>query len=199
MHTTQLGLYPEFKKGFIKPIKEARWKSAKQDDVDVGQQQEEKLRIMMKPYFMQRDKSINPYFDTIQKFDKVVFSPLTEYQQRTYRRVLESQEFKWLSKTKDEIKIIRDEIRGDEEAFHRMVLRYQQSALWNRLHGGEDCQPCKQCRKGVPYCLMLSCLNQLIKVSNHLDMVKVQLNSSEEMKDAERTFCTTAFGDDAVR
>ncbi|KDO33556.1 hypothetical protein SPRG_01594 [Saprolegnia parasitica CBS 223.65] len=144
---------------------------------------EKQLRDCLVPYYLRRDKSIHPDFTRIQKFDKIVFCELTPLQRAVYDRVIASPDFQVL-------------IRGDDlcdcgrKKTRRRCCYVSGGVLWQKHHPDDEaCQAC-------PACIQFPCIAQLLKLSNHLDLLRVNPRDPDDVQAATKAFATVAFGKD---
>ncbi|OQS00158.1 DNA repair and recombination protein RAD26 [Thraustotheca clavata] len=183
IHEGSLGTLSEFRSYYAHDIKFARKKSAAPEAIDRARAKEKQLRTRLIPFYLRREKSIHPTFLTIQKFDKIVFCELTPLQLRAYRRVLESKDYQVL-------------IRGDEmcdcgrEIKRRRCCHNTGGVLWVKHH--QEDEPCRGC----PSCIQFPCIAQLLKLSNHLDLLRINRSDPQDVQEATKAFAEIAFGND---
>ncbi|RHY27496.1 hypothetical protein DYB32_007269, partial [Aphanomyces invadans] len=96
IHPNCLGSLHDFRAFYIDDIKFARKKSAAPQAIARSEAKERQLRALLQPYYLHRDKSVNPQFTRIKKFDQVVLCPLTKLQRSVYVRVTMLPEFQAL-------------------------------------------------------------------------------------------------------
>ncbi|CAK4590536.1 unnamed protein product [Aphanomyces euteiches] len=129
-----LGTLVEFRGFYIDDIKLARKKSAAPQAIARSEAKERHLRQLLEPYYLRRDKAVNPQFQQIHKHDQVVLCPLTSLQRAVYERVTSLPEYEALM---------------DPE---------------------------------------------LLKIANHLDLIRVNPSDSKEQQEATKAFAKVAFG-----
>ncbi|KAL7684133.1 putative P-loop containing nucleoside triphosphate hydrolase [Plasmopara halstedii] len=88
-----IGTWAEFSLYYGQDIKYGRKKSAAPEAVKRSRQKEIELRRKLSPYYLRREKGINPTFQVVKKCDQVVFCDLTQMQMAAYQRVLAMPEF----------------------------------------------------------------------------------------------------------
>ena len=115
-----------------------------------------------------------------------MFCPLTPLQKEAYERVLASPDF-------------QNFLQGGRECpdHKKMVMNCCESELypldgsfiWDYFHPKG-----KKCGGRCPSCTMLPCIAQLLKLSNHLEMVKVKPGLSEKASKYAIPFAQLALG-----
>ncbi|EQC27338.1 hypothetical protein SDRG_14862 [Saprolegnia diclina VS20] len=183
IHEGSLGSVSEFRSYYADDIKFARKKSAAPEAVERARAKEKQLRDCLVPYYLRRDKSIHPDFTRIQKFDKIVFCELTPLQRAVYDRVIASPDFKVLITGDDPCDCGRNKTR-------RRCCYVSGGVLWQKHHPDDEaCQAC-------PACIQFPCIAQLLKLSNHLDLLRVNARDPDDVQAATKAFATVAFGTD---
>lgn len=187
-----LGSWQEFRSYYGDDIKYGRKKSAAPEAIERSRKKERKLRQVLVPYYLRREKDKNPRFEDIKKRDQVVFCELTPYQKAAYERILAMPEFELLRRGDETCDC------GRESRRKRKLCCYQTPAslgdthglLWDRFHpGGEACNSC-------PNCMGLVCVAQLLKLSNHMELLKVNPHDPPELQEYGAAFAAQAFGED---
>ncbi|TDH72648.1 hypothetical protein CCR75_008278 [Bremia lactucae] len=172
------GSWAEFSLYYGQDIKYGRKKSAAPEAVERSRQKEKELRQKLIPYYLRREKAINPTFQTVKKNDQVVFCDLTPLQLAAYQRVMAMPEFQLLQRGEEKCDCGRDTDLGNGRGL-----------LYERFHEQE---PCKNC----PNCMGLPCVAMLLKISNHLELLKVNPYDSSELQNYQREFARIAFDSD---
>ncbi|KAF0720057.1 Aste57867_589 [Aphanomyces stellatus] len=164
-----LGSLVEFRAFYIDDIKFARKKSAAPDAIARSESKERKLRHLLGPYYLHREKTVNPQFTKILKHDKVVLCELTKLQRAVYERVTSLPEYQALMDPD-----VKEADRG---------------VLWHHVH--PDGEKCGQCPL---ICLQFLAISQLLKIANHLDLIRVNPSDSKEQQAATKAFAEVALG-----
>ncbi|CAK4675014.1 unnamed protein product [Aphanomyces euteiches] len=147
-----LGTLVEFRAFYIDDIKLARKKSAAPQAIARSEAKERHLRQLLEPYYLRRDKAVNPQFQQIHKHDQVVLCPLTSLQRAVYERVTSLPEYEAL-------------MDPETKEVDPGVLRHHFLAM-----------------------------TQLLKIANHLDLIRVNPSDSKEQQEATKAFAKVAFG-----
>ncbi|KAF1329435.1 DNA repair and recombination protein rad26, partial [Globisporangium splendens] len=187
-----LGTWSEFRSYYGDDIKYGRKKSAVPKAVERSRRKEKQLRQVLTPYYLRREKEINPSFQEIKKCDQVVFCDLTPYQLAAYKRILAMPEFELLRRGEEECDCGRDSKRKRKECCYQTPSSIEDSRplIWERFHrNGEACSSC-------PNCMGLVCVAQLLKLSNHMELLKVNPHDPPDMQEYGAEFAAEAFGDD---
>lgn len=187
-----LGSWREFRSYFGDDIKYGRKKSAVAEAVERSRRKEKQLRQVLSPYYLRREKEINPRFQEIKKCDQVVFCDLTPYQLAAYKRILAMPEYELLRRGEDVCDCGRDSKRKRKECCYQSPSSVSDSRplIWERFHrDGEACSSC-------PNCVGLVCVAQLLKLSNHMELLKVNPRDSPKMQEYGADFAAAAFGGD---
>ncbi|OWZ23704.1 DNA repair and recombination protein [Phytophthora megakarya] len=186
-----IGSWGEFSLYYGQDIKYGRKKSAAPEAVQRSHQKEKELREKLRPYYFRREKEINRTFQEVKKNDQVVFCDLTPLQMAAYQRVLAMPEFQLLQRGEERCDCGRDSKEKRKKCCYRAPsdLSEDPGLLYERFH--ED-GPCKNC----PNCMGLPCVAMLLKLSNHLELLKVNPHDAPELQHYQREFARTAFGSD---
>ncbi|KAF4031662.1 Helicase conserved C-terminal domain [Phytophthora infestans] len=186
-----IGSWAEFSMYYGQDIKYGRKKSAAPEAVKRSQQKEKELRQKLHPYYLRREKEINPTFQEVKKNDQVVFCDLTPLQMAAYQRVLAMPEFQLLQRGEERCDCGRDSGEKRKKCCYKTPsdIGDAPGLLYERFH--ED-GPCKNC----PNCMGLPCVAMLLKLSNHLELLKVNPHDGQELQHYQREFASTAFGSD---
>ena len=91
-----LGDIRAFRDEISNPITYARAKDAKQKVLDLAEKQEQVLRNIIKPAFLERKKEVVLKDDLMEKKEEVVFCELTEIQKKIYRHILSLPDYQQL-------------------------------------------------------------------------------------------------------
>ncbi|TMW67461.1 hypothetical protein Poli38472_011081 [Pythium oligandrum] len=189
-----LGSWQQFRSYYGDDIKYGRKKSAAPEAVERSRKKEKKLRQVLVPYYLRREKEINPSFQEVKKRDQVVFCDLTPYQLAAYERILEMPEFELLRRGEELCDCGRDSARKRKECCYQTPASMgtnQRALLWERFHSnGEACNSC-------PNCMGLVCMAQLLKLSNHMELLKVNPHDPPELQEYQAQFAATALGEDS--
>ncbi|ETL97735.1 hypothetical protein L917_05034 [Phytophthora nicotianae] len=186
-----IGSWAEFSMYYGQDIKYGRKKSAAPEAVKRSQQKEKELRKKLRPYYLRREKEINPTFQEVKKNDQVVFCDLTPLQMATYQRVLAMPEFQLLQRGEERCDCGRDSGEKRKKCCYKTPpdIGDGPGLLYERFH---EHGPCKNC----PNCMGLPCVAMLLKLSNHLELLKVNPHDTPELQHYQREFARTAFGSD---
>ncbi|KAI9983827.1 hypothetical protein PInf_007902 [Phytophthora infestans] len=186
-----IGSWAEFSMYYGQDIKYGRKKSAAPEAVKRSQQKEKELRQKLHPYYLRREKEINPTFQEVKKNDQVVFCDLTPLQMAAYQRILAMPEFQLLQRGEERCDCGRDSGEKRKKCCYKTPsdIGDAPGLLYERFH--ED-GPCKNC----PNCMGLPCVAMLLKLSNHLELLKVNPHEGQELQHYQREFASTAFGSD---
>lgn len=187
-----LGTWNEFRAYYGDDIKYGRKKSAVAEALERSRRKEKQLRQVLAPYYLRREKEINPRFQEIKKCDQVVFCDLTPYQLAAYKRILAMPEFELLRRGDETCDCGRKSKRNRKTCCYQTPasLGDTRALIWERFH--EDGEACRNC----PNCVGLVCVAQLLKLSNHMELLKVNPRDSPEMQRYGANFAARAFGDD---
>ncbi|ETV85653.1 hypothetical protein, variant 2 [Aphanomyces astaci] len=172
IHPNCLGSLNDFRAFYIDDIKFARKKSAAPQAIARSEAKERQLRQLLQPYYLHRDKTVNPQFTKIKKHDQVVLCPLTKLQRSVYVRVTSLPEYQALMDP--------DTKEVDPPG-----------VLWRHVHPTGD--KCAQCPLN---CIQFVAMTQLLKIANHLDLIRVNPADSTDQQAATKAFATVAFGSD---
>eukprot|EP00644_Phytophthora_capsici_P001310 jgi/Phyca11/542777/estExt2_Genewise1Plus.C_PHYCAscaffold_100161 len=186
-----IGSWAEFSLYYGNDIKYGRKKSAAPEAVQRSHQKEKELRQKLQPYYLRREKEINPTFQEVKKNDQVVFCDLTPLQMAAYQRVLAMPEFQLLQRGEEICDCGRDSGEKRKKCCYRVPsdMGDEPGLLYERFH---DDGACKNC----PNCMGLPCVAMLLKLSNHLELLKVNPHDRPELQHYQREFARTAFGSD---
>lgn len=187
-----LGSWQEFRTYYGDDIKFGRKKSAAPEAIERSRKKERKLRQVLVPYYLRREKDKNPRFEDIKKRDQVVFCELTPYQKAAYERILAMPEFELLRRGDEICDCGRESRRKRKVCCYRTPasLGEARGLLWDRFHpSGEACKSC-------PNCMGLVCVAQLLKLSNHMELLKVNPHDSPDLQEYGAEFAEQAFGED---
>jgi superfamily II DNA or RNA helicase len=189
-----LGSWQEFRIFYGDDIKYGRKKSAVPEALERSRVKEKKLRQKLVPYYLRREKEINPQFQVVKKCDQVVFCDLTPLQRAAYKRILAMPEFELLRRGEEPCDCSRDSKRRRKECCYHtpmdMGIPASEAVIWNRFHvRGQACRSC-------PNCMGLVCVAQLLKLSNHMELLKVNPRDPPEIQKYATRFATQAFGGD---
>ncbi|GMF45357.1 unnamed protein product [Phytophthora fragariaefolia] len=186
-----IGSWADFSMYYGNDIKYGRKKSAAPEAVRRSHQKEKELRKKLRPYYLRREKEINPTFQVLKKSDQVVFCDLTPLQMAAYERVLAMPEFELLRRGEEPCDCGRDSKEKRKKCCYKTPadLGDAPGLLYERFH--ED-GPCKNC----PNCMGLPCVAMLLKLSNHLELLKVNPHDRSELQHYQADFAKTAFGGD---
>ncbi|RMX67564.1 hypothetical protein DD238_001557 [Peronospora effusa] len=186
-----IGSWTEFSMYYGNDIKYGRKKSAAPEVVERGQQKEKELRKKLQPYYLRREKEINPTFQEVKKTDQVVFCDLTTLQMAAYQRVLAMPEFQLLQRGDEICDCGRDSRETRKKCCYKTPRDVGDAPglLYERFHKDG---PCKNC----PNCMGLPCVAMLLKLSNHLELLKVNPHDGAELQHYQAEFARIAFGTD---
>ncbi|CAI5744616.1 unnamed protein product [Peronospora destructor] len=186
-----IGSWAEFSMYYGNDIKYGRKKSATPEAVERGQQRERELRKKLQPYYLRREKEINPTFQEVKKSDQVVFCDLTPLQMAAYQRVLAMPEFQLLQRGDEICDCGRDSRKKRKKCCYKIPMDVGDAPglLYGRSHNDG---PCKNC----PNCMGLPCVAMLLKLSNHLELLKVNPHDGSELQHYQAEFAKKAFGTD---
>ncbi|KAL4147739.1 hypothetical protein PRNP1_011493 [Phytophthora ramorum] len=186
-----LGSWAEFSMYYGNDIKYGRKKSAAPEAVKRSHQKEQELREKLLPYYLRREKDINPTFQVVKKNDQVVFCDLTPLQMAAYERVLAMPEFELIRQGEEKCDCGRDSKLKRKQCCYKIPMDIGDTPglLYERFH---ERGPCKNC----PNCMGLVCVAMLLKLSNHMELLKINPHESTEVQHYQREFAKTAFGDD---
>lgn len=194
-----LGSWSEFRAYYGDDIKYARKKSAAASAVARSRRKEKQLRQVLSPFYLRREKAVNPRFLEISKTDHVVFCDLTPLQLAAYERVLTMPEFELLRHGDDVCDCGRPSRRPRRECCYTTPQALVDSRdtgaralLWERFH--PDGVACRQC----PNCVGLVCVAQLLKLANHMELLKVNPRDPPERQELGAAFAAKAFGPDVA-
>uniref|UniRef100_H3HDF9 Helicase C-terminal domain-containing protein n=1 Tax=Phytophthora ramorum TaxID=164328 RepID=H3HDF9_PHYRM len=169
-----LGSWAEFSMYYGNDIKYGRKKSAAPEAVKRSHQKEKELREKLLPYYLRREKDINPTFQVVKKNDQVVFCDLTPLQMAAYERVLAMPEFELIRQGEEKCDCGRDSKLKRKQCCYKIPMDIGDTPglLYERFH---ERGPCKNC----PNCMGL-----------------INPHESTEVQHYQREFAKTAFGDD---
>ncbi|KAE9019132.1 Switch 2 [Phytophthora fragariae] len=186
-----IGSWAEFSMYYGNDIKYGRKKSAAPEAVKRSRQKEKELRKKLRPYYLRREKEINPTFQEVKKSDQVVFCDLTPLQMAAYERVLAMPEFELLRRGEENCDCGRDSKEKRKKCCYKIPtdLGDAPGLLYERFHENGACKNC-------PNCMGLPCVAMLLKLSNHLELLKVNPHDASELQHYQAEFARTAFGDD---
>ncbi|KAI9916634.1 hypothetical protein PsorP6_016733 [Peronosclerospora sorghi] len=186
-----IGSWAEFSMYYGNDIKYGRKKSAVPEVLKRSRQKEKELRDKLQPYYLRREKQVNPTFQEVKKNDQVVFCDLTPLQMAAYERVMEMPEFQLLQRGDETCDCGRASKEKRKNCCYKtpMDIGDAPGLLYERFH---DKEPCKNC----PNCMGLPCVAMLLKLSNHLELLKVNPHDGSELQLHQAQFATAAFGDD---
>lgn len=189
-----LGTWQEFRVYYGDDIKYGRKKSAAPEALERSRVKEKKLRQKLIPYYLRREKDINPQFQVVKKCDQVVFCDLTPLQMAAYKRILAMPEFELLRRGEEPCDCGRDSKRKRKECCYHtpmdMGVPASKAVIWSRFHvGGLACRSC-------PNCMGLVCVAQLLKLSNHMELLKVNPHDPPEIQEYAANFAAQAFDGD---
>ncbi|EGZ09411.1 hypothetical protein PHYSODRAFT_318176 [Phytophthora sojae] len=186
-----IGSWAEFRMYYGDDIKYGRKKSAAPEAVKRSHQKEKELRKKLRPYYFRREKEINPTFQEVKKSDQVVFCDLTPLQMAAYERVLAMPEFELLRRGEEQCDCRRDSKEKRKKCCYKtpMDLGDAPGLLYERFHEDGACKNC-------PNCMGLPCVAMLLKLSNHLELLKVNPHDAPELQHYQAEFARTAFGSD---
>lgn len=186
-----LGTWNEFRAYYGDDIKYGRKKSAVAEALERSRRKEKQLRQVISPYYLRRDKDINPRFQEIKKTDQVIFCDLTPYQLAAYKRILAMPEFELLRRGDEICDCGRHSKRTRKQCCYQIPASISDSRplIWERFHERGQCDSC-------PNCVGLVCVAQLLKLSNHMELLKVNPHDSPEMQEYGANFAAEAFGED---
>lgn len=186
-----LGTWNEFRAYYGNDIKYGRKKSAAAEALERSRRKEKQLRQVISPYYLRREKDINPRFQEIKKTDQVVFCDLTPYQLAAYKRILAMPEFELLRRGDEICDCGRHSKRTRKQCCYQIPVSISNSRplIWERFHEHGQCDSC-------PNCVSLVCVAQLLKLSNHMELLKVNPRDTPEMQEYGANFAAVAFGED---
>lgn len=186
-----IGTWAEFSLYYGRDIKYGRKKSAASEAVKRSHQKEKELRHKLSPYYLRREKEINSTFQVVKKRDQVVFCDLTPLQMAAYKRVLAMPEFQLLQRGDERCDCGRDSKEKRKKCCYKTPadLGDGPGLLYERFH---EHGPCKNC----PNCMGLPCVAMLLKLSNHIELLKVNPHDRPEAQHYQGEFAKTAFGSD---
>lgn len=189
-----LGSWPEFRIYYGNDIKYGRKKSAGREALERSRFKEKKLRVKLVPYYLRREKEINPQFQEVKKCDQVVFCDLTPLQMAAYKRILAMPEYELLRGGEDPCDCDRPSKRKRKICCYHTPMDIgaspSEAIIWSRFHhNGQGCRNC-------PNCMGLVCVAQLLKLSNHMELLKVNPHNPPEIQAYAARFARQAFGED---
>ncbi|CAH0479972.1 unnamed protein product [Peronospora belbahrii] len=186
-----IGSWTEFSLYYGNDIKYGRKKSAAPEAVERGRQKEKQLRKKLQPYYLRREKEVNPMFQEVTKSDQVVFCDLTPLQMAAYQRVLAMPEFQLLQRGDEICDCGRDSKEKRKKCCYKTPrdIGDAPGLLYERFHDDKACQNC-------PNCMGLPCVAMLLKLSNHLELLKVNPHDGLELQHYQAEFAKAAFGSD---
>uniref|UniRef100_M4BF79 Helicase C-terminal domain-containing protein n=1 Tax=Hyaloperonospora arabidopsidis (strain Emoy2) TaxID=559515 RepID=M4BF79_HYAAE len=186
-----IGSWVEFSMYYGNDIKYGRKKSAAPEAVQRSRHKEKELRRKLRPYYLRREKEVNPTFREVKKNDQVVFCDLTPLQMAAYRRILAMPEFQLLRRGEEKCDCGRDSSEKRKKCCYKTPKDVSDAPglLYERFH---DDKPCGNC----PNCMCLPCVAMLLKLSNHLELLKVNPRDGSEIQQYQAEFARTAFGSD---
>ncbi|CAI5734234.1 unnamed protein product [Hyaloperonospora brassicae] len=186
-----IGPWMEFSMYYGNDIKYGRKKSAALEAVERSRHKEMELRRKLRPYYLRREKEINPIFQDVKKNDQVVFCDLTPLQVAAYRRVLAMPEFQLLQRGEQKCDCGRDSSEKRKKCCYKTPNDAGDAPglLYERFHDNEPCNNC-------PNCMCLPCVAMLLKLSNHLELLKVNPRDGLETQQYQAAFARAAFGSD---
>uniref|UniRef100_A0AAV1VGZ9 Uncharacterized protein n=1 Tax=Peronospora matthiolae TaxID=2874970 RepID=A0AAV1VGZ9_9STRA len=186
-----IGSWIEFSMYYGNDIKYGRKKSAAPEAVQRSRHKEKELRRKLRLYYLRREKEVNPTFREVKKNDQVIFCDLTPLQMAAYRRVLAMPEFQLLRRGEEKCDCGRDSNEKRKKCCYKTPKDISDAPglLYERFY---DDKPCSYC----PNCMCLPCVAMLLKLSNHLELLKVNPCDGLEIQQYQAEFARTAFGSD---
>eukprot|EP00899_Mesostigma_viride_P006350 jgi/Mesvir1/15716/Mv03296-RA.3 len=181
------GEYGAFKNYYSIPIKKGRVKDASAQAVALGDARRRELQELVRRHMLRRTKE-DQLPDLKGKDDNVVFCEMTDLQRRVYNRLLDTPEAQAI--------IDRDEPCScgsgfkQQECHGRLVTEGQ---LWRLYHKNPE-DGCSKC----PICMGFVLTNALLKIANHLELLKADPSERDTDKaERIRALATVALGPDA--
>lgn len=215
-----LGSFDDYTDYYQQPIQKGQSTAASAQQVQLGRERGQELRLLTDQVALRRNKSI--IADQLpQKIDMIVFCDLSKTQAAAYNRVLECTDVQLLVRREEECECNSGEIRG--KCCYQFAPESDGGVLWPLYHMCDCGNPydpifnptgCKWhkpegCKKAFrdwgirtrlrcPNCLMLPVLTLLRKVANHLDLAKADPRDADlRTRDRQLQIAKMVLADDA--
>ncbi|CAL8464574.1 g4109 [Coccomyxa elongata] len=185
---TRMGDWEQFQDFYVKPLKEGQRRDCTDLQLAKAHQRQERLDKLLKQYMLRRTKESTIKDQLPKKMDNIVFCKLAPLQMRAYRRVLNTPDFQLLVRSEEKCDCGSGSIRA--KCCYTEARPGEGGVLWPHFHlctcdnAYDECSNPKGCKRHrpngcefgrlrCPYCLVLPCLTILQKISNHLELIKV--------------------------
>lgn len=194
-----LGESGEFREYYSRQMQQAQRFSAGDRLLALGRERAQQLKLLLKKYVLTRKKKDVLAKSLPSKADNVVFCDLSLLQLKVYQRLLDTPEFTLIARSGEPCDCDSGEPRGRccyhvPTGYAPLWETYHDPATNPLLHAEDGC--CDKC----PNCLILPCIQILLKVSNHLELLKPDpklVHEDPEKFYRETLVATMALGDDA--
>ena len=193
-----LGGAQEFKDYYSKAMQAAQRHGVDDFTLGRGRDKAEQLAKLLRKYMLKRTKKDTLADQLPQKADNVVFCDMSPMQTRVTRRLLEMEEFQLLIRHQEDC----DCGSGEKRARCCYQEPTGPAPIWNSY----DHETHVNARTGAsmcPYCMTFTLMQTLIKVSNHLELLKPDPEDEHGTEDAAEKFykarvvARAALGEDA--
>ena len=185
-----LGDVKHFKEYYSKVMQQAQRHGVDDTTLGRGRDKAEQLRRLLRKYMLKRTKKDTLADQLPQKADNVVFCDMSALQIRASKRLLEMEEFQLL---------IRHEEPCDcGSGEKRARCCYQEctgpAPIWRSYDHEKHVT-----RNGYlcPYCMTFPLMQTLVKVSNHLELLKPDPRDEPRKYERDRAVAAVALGEDA--
>lgn len=194
----------EFEARYVTPMRQGQRADADDQTVKEGRRAQDRLQKALAGVMLRRTKALIAH-QLPRKIDNIVYCQLSSLQVRAYLRALHSPDLQLLVRWDQPCDCGSGSSRA--RCCHRQALPEQGGVMWPYYHLCE-CDDVydsvtnpKGCKKhkaegcpehgrnpGCPACLMLPALTLLRKISNHLDLLKIEPPRVHRMTERERFY-----------
>ena len=186
--TKNVGDLKDFNSHYSKALKEGQKRKASQFELANRMKKQQQLKKMIDAWMLQRFKTIIK--DQMpNKEDNIVFCKLASEQQVVYERILESPDYVALKNAEEPCWC------GSGQKQKECHPHDGDGVLWRWTDAHRNGETCSKC----PYCIGLPAVTQLLKVANHLELIKPDPKHQKPGSDPYQKateFARMAFGDE---
>ena len=192
-----LGGAKEFKDYYSKAMQAAQRHGVDDFTLGRGRDKAEQLAKLLRKYMLKRTKKDTLADQLPQKADNVVFCDMSPMQTRVTKRLLEMEEFQLLIRHQEDC----DCGSGEKRARCCYQEPTGPAPIWNSYD--HSIHVTKTGALMCPYCMTFTLMQTLIKVSNHLELLKPDPEDEHGTEDAAEKFnkarvvARAALGEDA--
>eukprot|EP00321_Phaeocystis_globosa_P000207 CAMPEP_0118825914 /NCGR_PEP_ID=MMETSP1162-20130426/11609_1 /TAXON_ID=33656 /ORGANISM="Phaeocystis Sp, Strain CCMP2710" /LENGTH=899 /DNA_ID=CAMNT_0006756611 /DNA_START=21 /DNA_END=2716 /DNA_ORIENTATION=- len=183
----RVGTQKDFRSFYVNSLQAGFKLNASQWEINQRMRRQKQIKELIDMWMLQRFKDETIQDQMPKKEDNIVFCKLAPEQQEVYERILESPDYQMIRSADDPCHC------GSGEKTKHCHNHNPEGILfrWSKAH--PDGEPCEKC----PTCIGLPATTQLLKVGNHLSLLRpdpLRMKPGTDEYEKQTEFARMAFG-----